>query len=396
MAVEAIAIIPARGGSKGVTKKNLRVIGGLPLIARTVRSALKAARISAVYVSTDDDQIADVARAYGAIAIARPAELSDDRAASEFAILHALKHLETLGVVPTITVFLQCTSPFTTAKQIDAVVSAVESTGAASAFAAIPDHSFLWTAANTGFAQGVNHDENAPRKRRQELAPQYREAGSIYAFRTNDFVRAGHRFCAPTVLVPVEGPSFEIDSEQDLQLCQAWSSLTEASEHFSLPPFIDALVMDFDGVITDDRVLVSESGTETVICSRSDGLGISLLLATGIQLLILSKERNGVVLARAAKLGIPALSGIDDKKPHLQHWLETRSISAANTIYLGNDLNDIPCMLSVGWPIAPADAHPAVREIARYVTAKSGGRGAVREVAELLHKAKNAPSTWPE
>lgn len=385
--VETVAIIPARGGSKGVPGKNLRAVNGIPLVGRTVRAAVDAVLVDSVYVSTDDEHIADVARAYGADIITRPPELSGDDATSESALLHALDVLKAKGENPRFTVFLQCTSPFTTADHIDAVVTALRTSSASAAFAATPDHSFLWRVGSDGFAEGVNHDEKVQRKRRQDLEAQYREAGSIYAMRTTDFLRAGRRFCGPSVLVPINAPPIEIDSEDDLQVCSALASASARTE-FQLPRSIRALVMDFDGVLTDDRVLVSDSGGESVLCSRSDGLGIGLLRQIGIKMLILSKEKNSVVAARAAKLQVPAHHGIDDKLPVLMEWMQSENVARSETIYLGNDVNDLPCLKWVEWPIAPADAHPEVKRVARYVTTAKGGRGAVREVADSLVRAR--------
>ncbi len=181
-------------------------------------------------------------------------------------------------------------------------------------------------------------------------------------------------------LIPLSSKSIP---EADIEFCQTLATHL-GRRSFNFPGGIRALVMDFDGVLTDDRVLVSEDGKESVLCSRGDGLGLGMLRQTDIQMLILSKERNGVVRARANKLQIEARNGIDDKLSVLNDWVRERGITLADTIFVGNDVNDLPCMLAVGWPIAPADAHPDVRKVARHVTTAKGGRGAIREIAELL------------
>ncbi len=150
---------------------------------------------------------------------------------------------------------------------------------------------------------------------------------------------------------------------------------------------IKAIAFDFDGVFTDDRVIVSETGEESVTCSRSDGMGIGLLREAGIHMIIISKEKNRVVAARAGKLSLEVVHGCDDKLPVLQAWMTRVGATPATTAYMGNDINDLACMNYVGVAIAPADAHQSALDAAHIVTAKPGGRGAIREVADALTKA---------
>ncbi|MEJ7719359.1 MAG: HAD hydrolase family protein [Ilumatobacteraceae bacterium] len=139
------------------------------------------------------------------------------------------------------------------------------------------------------------------------------------------------------------------------------------------------LVTDFDGVHTDDRAVVADDGSESVIVSRADGHGIKLLRRAGIPMLILSTETNGVVGRRAEKLGVECLQGIDDKWTALQHWLQAHDLGAADAAYVGNDVNDLECMAHVGLPIAVADADPIVRAAAAHVTAARRSRRGARD-----------------
>ena len=137
--MRCVAVIPARGGSKGVPRKNVRPLGGSPLVARTIAAARAARLVDAVYVSTDDAEVAAASRAAGAEVIDRPAEISGDDASSESALLHALEMIEAEGDPVGALVFLQCTSPFTTPEEIDACAAAIIRDGAACAFSAAPD-----------------------------------------------------------------------------------------------------------------------------------------------------------------------------------------------------------------------------------------------------------------
>lgn len=152
----------------------------------------------------------------------------------------------------------------------------------------------------------------------------------------------------------------------------------------ALPSPVELLVFDFDGVFTDNRVLTDQNGVEAVFCHRGDGLGIDMLRAAGQRMLILSTERNPVVAARAAKLRIPVAQACQDKAAFLQNYLREEGISPAHTVFMGNDVNDLPAMSVAGFAVAPADAHPDVLAVAHWVTRARGGQGAVRELCERL------------
>ena len=147
---------------------------------------------------------------------------------------------------------------------------------------------------------------------------------------------------------------------------------------------IKALIFDFDGVFTDNTVYVFEDGREAVVCSRADGLGLDKLRAARLPMLVISTERNPVVAARCKKVKLPCLQGVDDKLPALEKWLSDQGIALEQAAYLGNDVNDLACMQAVGWPVAVADAYPEVKRIARQVLEMPGGKGAIRELADLL------------
>ena len=151
-----------------------------------------------------------------------------------------------------------------------------------------------------------------------------------------------------------------------------------------LPTTIQAIIFDFDGVFTDNRVIVNEDGIESVICNRSDGLGISAIKQYFIFLLVLSKEKNTVVQKRCEKLGISCVQGIDDKKTFLAAWLKENAINLNHVIYLGNDVNDIECLKYVGCGVVVADAHDDAKRAAKIILKNNGGQGAVRELCDLV------------
>ncbi len=150
------------------------------------------------------------------------------------------------------------------------------------------------------------------------------------------------------------------------------------------------IAFDFDGVFTDNTVYVTQDGVESVRCWRSDGLGLSRLSSVGVQAFIISTEANPVVSARAQKLNIACKQGIKDKAAAVLATCSELLIPPEQTIFLGNDINDIPAFKCVGLPIAVADAYPDIYPYVLYRTQKPGGMGAVREVCDLVYSAKIA------
>lgn len=222
MKMNVLAIIPARGGSKGIPRKNIRPLAGKPLIAWSIEAALAAKSVDRVIVSTEDEEIAAIAREWGAdVPFLRPVELAGDLASSESALLHVLDELEAReGVVPSVTVFMQCTAPVTTAADVDAVVACVVEECHDSAFAAVPFHYFLWKEKGKALV-GINH---SPEKRlmRQQREAEYLEAGSVYVMKTAGFRMAKHRFFGRIgmALMP-RSRMIEIDDLDDWRVAEA-------------------------------------------------------------------------------------------------------------------------------------------------------------------------------
>lgn len=411
-----VAVIPARGGSKGIVGKNLRSVGGVPLVVRAIRSARAARSIDLVVVSTDDADIATAATEAGAVVVRRPVELSGDTASSESAVTHALDAVvsdpATAGRPVRAVVLIQATSPLIDPVDLDEAVGRVRSGDADVVFSATPTHAFLWRDGDpTEGVVGINHDRSS-RPRRQDRAAEYRETGAFYVMDVAGFRAASHRFFGTVAvqLVP-ERHAIEIDVPADLELARAVAAIDDADDadepapvgseevrpddgvpdvDGSGPILVDAVVTDFDGVHTDDTAIVDEDGREAVRVHRGDGHGIRLLRDAGIPFLILSAERNGVVAARAAKLQVEVVHGVDgddtrgDKGDVLRAWAERIGVPLERIAYLGNDVGDRPALDIVGWPVVVADAHPVARAAARVVLSSRGGAGAVRELADRV------------
>lgn len=385
--MECLAIIPARGGSKGIPRKNIQLVAGKPLLAYAIEQALASQWVSRVVVSTDDAEIAGVAHAYGAEVVHRPDAISGDTASSEAALLHALAYLErTEAYVPDLVVFLQCTSPLTLAEDIDGTVATLVEHNADSALAVIPFHYFLWRRDANNEAEGINHDKHV-RLLRQQKEPEFLETGAVYVMRTPGFKAAQHRFFGKTALyvMPAER-RLEIDEPFDLQLAETLLlHRQKAAKQAALPKPVAALVLDFDGVFTDNKVTVFQDGHEAVRCDRGDGMGLEMVQRAGLPVWVLSTETNPVVKARCDKLGVSCFYGLGmSKREKLVQLLDQHGLKPERVVYVGNDVNDLACMGVVGCSVAVADAHPSVIAKADIVLAHRGGDGAIREVCELM------------
>lgn len=225
---EIWAIIPARGGSRGIKRKNLRKVDGVSLVRRAIDSARKVAEITKVIVSTDDAEIGREAAQAGAVVCWRPAELSTDTATSEWALLNVL---DSIGDdPPQVIAMLQCTSPFIPPVELGSAIRRVAADEVDVVFSAAPDHGFYWRESEEGQAIAVGH-EATHRPRRQDREPQYRETGAFYVMRTEGFREKGFRFFGRVSLELVPSwTAIEIDDPSDLLLANQLAQLSVSAQ----------------------------------------------------------------------------------------------------------------------------------------------------------------------
>jgi len=397
---QVVAIVPARGGSKSIPRKNLRLFAGHPLLAYSIAAGLQAQTVDRVIVSTDDEEIAEVARRYGAdVPFLRPAALAADATTDLPVFQHALSWLgEQEGFKPELVVQLRPTSPVRPPGLVDQAVSLLAGhTEADSVRGVVPagqNPHKMWRISKDERLEpllrvrGIAEPYNAPR---QALPATYWQTGHIDVARRRTILDGGSmsgRVILPVIIDPAY--TVDIDTLRDWQRGE-WLLASGELEvvlpgpaRRGMPEQIRLLVMDFDGVLTDDRVWVDEAGVESVAASRADGMGIARLRAGGVEAVVLSSETNPVVSARCRKLGIEAIQGVEDKAVALEALLQRNAVARATVVYLGNDVNDLTSFPVAGWAVAVADAAPAVRAAADHVLRAPGGRGAVRELCELI------------
>ena len=400
---EVLAIIPARGGSKGIPRKNIRSFSGFPLIAWSIAAALQADTVTRIVVSTDDEEIALVALEWGAeTPFLRPVEFAQDQTTDLPVFEHALKWLaDNENYHPDVVVQLRPTSPI---RPRDCVDSAVRKLlfhpDADSVRGIVPagqnPHKMLRLPGgengpmkNLLEVPGLDEPYNAPR---QILPPVYWQTGHIDAIRAATILNGS--ISGRTIYPLVIDPRYTVDLDNINDWVKAeWLAAYGGLEYVSpgssrrpMPDKIKLVVLDFDGVLTDNRVWTDQDGRETVAANRSDSLGLGLLRSAGVQVQVISKEVNPVVAARCKKMNVPCMHGIDDKASALKSLLADSKIDAASSVFVGNDLNDLPCFPIVGWSVAVADALPDVIRHADFVLTQKGGHGAVRELCDLIIK----------
>jgi YrbI family 3-deoxy-D-manno-octulosonate 8-phosphate phosphatase len=388
--MRVLTIIPARGGSKGIPRKNIVPVAGKPLVAWSIEAALAASLVDEVAVSTDSEEIAAVSRKFGARVVMRPAELATDQASSEVALLHAVDQVEREDGRPIdLVVFLQATSPARDPSDIDGAVQKLLDAGADSCFSACAEHfTGRWRLSPEGSAYPVNF---APEKRprRQEYPMEFLENGNIYVFKPALLRETGSRLGGKIVVYPMNAiDSIQIDCPEDLAMAADVLEIRrrrrQAAPDLSPLKAVRLLVLDFDGVMTDNRVIVDQDGRESVACHRGDSWGLGRLKKHGVEAMVLSTEPNPVVAARCKKLGIDCIHGSANKLAAIEQIARDRSLTASQIAYMGNDLNDRECMEWAGVSIAPVDALPEIIALADLVTPQQGGNGAVRQAAEWI------------
>ncbi len=393
---EVLAIVPARGGSKSIARKNLRRLAGHPLLAWAVAAGRQARTVSRTLLSTDDPEMRAVGLAYGAEApFLRPAELAQDDTPDLPVFLHALEWLEREeGYRPEMVVQLRPTSPLRSPDMVDRAVEVLRGDRTAdSVRAVIPSGQNpykMWRIEGGRLTPllAFPHPEpfNLPR---QALPATFWQTGHVDAAWTRT-LRERRSMTGERILPLVIDPALAVDIDTEDQLQKAEWTLAQGGLEVLLPgrpqgPTRPALVVfDFDGVMTDNRVFITEDGLESVACHRGDGMGLAALRAAGFALAVLSTETNRVVSARCQKLGIPCRQGLADKGAALRALAAELGVAMENVMFVGNDLNDVECMRLAGTAVAVADAHPSALREADRVLSKEGGRGAVRELCDLL------------
>lgn len=394
--VRCVAVIPARGDSRSVPRKNLRPLAGRPLIAHAIGQALLARWVGRVVVATDDLEVAAVAGRFGAEVALMPTPVRVGDSFSEVALGHALASLAEQGERPDVVVMVQPGAPLTSAEDIDGTIRTLVDEGADSCFAAAPCHHFLWQRFADGQAIGINHT-TVRRPRHREMDPQYIEAGAVYAMVADGFLAARHRFFGRTVLhvMPAEGC---LQIREPLDLVKAEAILRSQGQIAALAALAGrpaALVLDGQAFRPGSRARAGAAGDEDEPCSRCGDLGLEPLRRSRLPVIVIARAVDAGMVARCSRSGIDCIRSLGAKLPVLEAWAQVNGIGLEQVVYLGSGADDVAPLQAVGCGVTHADAPADVRAAARVVLEVPAGRPAVRAVADLIVKALETGALEP-
>jgi len=381
--MKTVALIPVRGGSKSIPKKNIKLLAGKPLLHWTLEAALNASGIDEVYVSSDSEEILACARSLGdrVHAIERAPELSTDTASTEAVMLDFARRYVFDRLV-----LIQATSPLTTAQHLDDALRHMDVTHADSLLTVTHEHRFRWRLRPDGFVEAVNYDPER-RPRRQDWSGELCENGAFYVCSREGLLKTNCRIHGKIAHYVMSGhTAVEIDEPSDWEILEALMRRLATREQVAVSKSdIKLLITDVDGVLTDGGMYYGAEGELLKKFNTRDGMGSRLWIEAGRELIIVTGENSPSVARRAEKLRIPEVHfGISDKKTVVRALMAKRGLAAHQVAYIGDDVNDLEAMAEVGLVACPADARPAVQAVAQFVCKTKGGDGCLREFVDYL------------
>ena len=379
-----LAVIPARGGSKGIPRKNIRKLRGEPLIVYSIKQSLSSSHIDQTIVSTEDAEIAKISREYGARVITRPKELAEDMTPTEPVLIQVIKELDKEGIRPDYVVLLQPTSPIRRSSDIDKATETLIDGNGDSLLSVYENKSFLWSKDG----KLLNYDYRV-RPRRQDKDWELAENGSIYIMKTKLLLEKENRLGGKIIFfVMPYWASFEIDTPFDFELVE-YISLKKLPFLFDNLKKTRLAIFDVDGVFTDGSVYLDEQGKELLRFSRIDGKGIELLKNAGVDIAVITSEYSKIVEERMKKLKVDHVYiGRKDKVVVYESLKEKFSLTDDEIAYCGDDINDVEVIEKAGFTACPKNALTAVKHKCHYVSTCRGGAGFVREICDLIIESR--------
>lgn len=382
-----IALIPVRGGSKSIPMKNIKPICGKPLVYWTAKAACQCPQIDRVYISTESQEIKQVVEQFQAKepqlfskleVVGRSEETATDTASTESVMLEFAQQHEFENIA-----LVQATSPLLSSQDLTNGFQALQTDGTDSIVSVVRQKRFQWKV-NNGFALPTNYDV-FQRPRRQEFEGYLVENGAFYICSREDLLRTQNRVSGKIKAVEMDEDSFfEVDEPRDWAIVEA---LMRKNNPVLIrrPANIRMFLTDCDGCLTDGGMYYSERGDELKKFNTRDGMGFGLLREKGIITGIITSEEVELNQRRADKLRLDFLeSGCKDKLAAIQKRCEKYGISLEQVVYVGDDINDLEAIQTVGYGCCPSDAMPCVQQAADYIASAKGGQGVIREIVEQL------------
>lgn len=377
--MKKIGFIPLRKGSKGITNKNKRKMVGRPLFTWVLGEAIFS-ELDEIYVYTDDDDIISfVQKEYHwtkkVKTLKRSKESATDTASTEKAIL---EFCDKLKYNFDIFCLLQATSPFTQSEDINNCIEILNS-NYDSALTVVKTHRFIWDKDGTP----INY-ELSKRPRRQDFDGLLIENGAVYITTLNALQKSKNRVGGKIAVVEMSQEAlYEIDTEQDWIIAE--ELLMNRQKNQKQSSKIEHLVLDVDGVFTDGSIMYDQSGEHSKRFDMRDGMGLEILREHNVEVIVMTSEDSEIVANRMKKLKIDdVFLGVKDKFSLLRHIAKQRSLNMSNIAYMGDDVNDLANLCSVGWSFAPHNATAIAKLHVDMVVPKDSANGAIRAVCEFI------------
>ncbi|XP_038135454.1 N-acylneuraminate cytidylyltransferase-like [Cyprinodon tularosa] len=380
------ALILARGGSKGIPLKNIKLLAGVPLIGWVLRAAIDSEEFDSVWVSTDHDEIEKVAKSWGAKVHRRSQEVSRDCSTSLETIQEFLKKNPEVTVLCNI----QATSPCLHPSHLKEALKKITEEGYDSIFSVVRRYQFRWKEVKKGSAECTQPENLDPanRPRRQDWDGELYENGSFY-FATRELVMDQGRLQGGRVAYFEMEPQHSVDIDVDID----WPVAEQRVLRFGyFGRGVSLMFCKVSGCLTDGRVFLSVSGEDTVSVHSTDTAGIRMLQKDDVEVVLLVSREDHVIQLMVDKLkkmtGCKVMVVGEEPLNDIKPLVEKRKLDWKDVAYMGNDAADASCLNLAGLSAAPADAPPGAARAAKYTCKYAGGAGAVRDFAEhvLLQK----------
>lgn len=383
-----VALVPLRGGSKGIPDKNIRFIAGKPLCAWVLEAACQSEIFAQVVVSTDSPKIAEVIHSLNLPVqiLDRPAGLATDEASTESVMLHAAQELE-FDVLATI----QATSPLVQAVDFQKAYNLFEVKRCDSLLTAVRIKRFFWN--DDGTAWNYNPDR---RPRRQDFAGSLMENGAFYFTRRNVLDQFRCRLGGRIGIYEMSAESaVEIDEPEDWGHVERTLRVRTRQPLQAVLAEIKLLVVDVDGTLTDAGMYWSAEGDQFKKFNTRDAMGLELVRGAGVMVAMMTGEDSQIVSARAGKLGIEhCFVGVKNKLQCLEQLSRQLGLDLSKVAFMGDDVNDLECLKIAGFSACPADAAETVAATVQYISKYPGGMGAVREICEIISAARESGGSY--
>ncbi|XP_028993001.1 N-acylneuraminate cytidylyltransferase A [Betta splendens] len=387
-----VALILARGGSKGIPLKNIKMLAGVPLIGWVLRAAVDSNLFDSVWVSTDHDEIEKVARSCGAQVHRRSPKVSRDSSSSLETIREFLSQHKEVRVLANIQGTSPCLHPF----HLEEALNMITQQGYDSVFSVVRRHQFRWREVEKGSTERTKALNLNPacRPRRQDWNGELCENGSFY-ITTRDLIMNKKMLQGGKVAYYEMLPQYSVDIDVDIDWPVAEQRVLRYGYFGRVTPeVVQLLFCNVSGCLTDGRIYLSSSTQEMLSVNLKDTTAIRMLQKENVEVILLISKDDPVAQSLREILvkttGCEVIYVGEEPLNDLKLKMEERKLTWKDVAYMGNDKPDVQCLNLAGLSAVPSDAPVVAINAAKYTCHQAGGMGAVREFAEhiLLQKEK--------